>query len=393
MSETPQTTPGQPEQGRGRTAWEDEGSLVERLRTTPGDGSGVPDDEGAVTAPTGGTPPSSAASTRQTDAREVALRHTHSEAGTVGVAAPQARPHDLDPRAEAQAERRVAGLFLLAGFAGIAFALVFFLVDPEFRFAFPLFDVTHTVLLGLTLGIALIGIGAGPVLWAKTLMPHEEDVQERHPFASRQEDREATLASLTEGIQQTGIGRRKLILASLGFGGLGVGLAGAVPLFGLGPYRDLAQYLETTPFRAGSRLVRENGQPVRIGDLNIGGILTVFPEDDTHDADGPTILIRMRPEELVPLEGREDWVVDGHVAYSKICSHLGCPVGLYQQVTHQLLCPCHQSTFLASEGARVVFGPAARPLPQLPIAIDDEGYFIALSDYPEPIGPSYWSRG
>jgi ubiquinol-cytochrome c reductase iron-sulfur subunit len=109
-------------------------------------------------------------------------------------------------------------------------------------------------------------------------------------------------------------------------------------------------------------------------------------------ADAPTMLIRMQPEVLKPRKGREDWSVEGHIAYSVICTHLGCPVKLYEQQTHHLFCPCHQSTFDAANGAKVLFGPAARNLPQLPIYVDDEGYFVARSDYTEPVGPSFWER-
>jgi ubiquinol-cytochrome c reductase iron-sulfur subunit len=392
---------GRREQDGPETAWEAEGSLVDRLRSAPTSGKGVPREGAETGAGFTSKSPSSETSPRQVDARgELAVRDAPGAdgggAGTRPTDTQEPRPQDLDPAAERRAERQVAGCFLASGFAGIGFAIVFFALDPlTFRISIPFIDITQTVLLGVLLGIALIGIGAGPVIWAKKLMPDEEAVQEREPFASNPEDREATLATLNAGLGDTGIGRRKLLLGSLGFGGLGLSLAAIVPLFGLGPYRpsEILESLETTSFRAGSRLVRENGQAVRIGDINVGGIVTVFPEDNLKDYDAPTMLIRMRPEELIPEPGREDWSIDGHVAYSKICTHLGCPVGLYQQVTHQLLCPCHQSTFLASEGCRVIFGPAARPLPQLAIALDDEGYFIAQGDYSEPIGASYWSRG
>jgi ubiquinol-cytochrome c reductase iron-sulfur subunit len=401
VSTDDQTPVGQPRKGEARTAWDDEGSIVDRLKTAPTDASdseGEPalSATGARAGTDGGGPaPSSARSTRRADAREIAHPHGTNDAGTRGVQVDPGHEYHLDPAAEKRAERQVTACFLVAGLAGFAFVLVYFLVDIDFRTALPGLPVTHTVLLGILLGVSLLAIGAGPVIWAKKLMPHEEAVQEREPFASRPEDQEATLAVLAQGLQDAGLPRRKMLLASLGFGGLGLGLAGAVPLVGIGPYRgnEIEVELRTTAFAPGVRLVRENGAPVRIGDLNIGAILTVFPETDTHDYDSPTMLIRMRPEEFKPVPGREDWSIDGYVAYSKICTHLGCPVSLYQQVTHQLLCPCHQSTFLASEGARVIFGPAARALPQLALALDEDGYFIARGDYTEPVGPSYWSRG
>jgi ubiquinol-cytochrome c reductase iron-sulfur subunit len=144
-----------------------------------------------------------------------------------------------------------------------------------------------------------------------------------------------------------------------------------------------------------------------MGDLAGGGLLTVFPgvlkEGSTDEyekpeiqtkADSTVVLIRLKPGQPVKGQrGHDDWVIDNHVAYSKICTHAGCPVSLYEQQTHHLLCPCHQSVFDIADGARPIFGPAARPLPQLPLAVDDQGYFISRGDFPEPVGPSFWERG
>ena len=147
-------------------------------------------------------------------------------------------------------------------------------------------------------------------------------------------------------------------------------------------------------WKQGVRLIRQNGTPVNRNDLEIGGIESVFPDvpRGTKLADSSALLIRMRPDELKPRAGREQWSVDGYVVYSAICTHLGCPVKLYEQQTHHLFCPCHQSTFEADNGCKVVFGPAARALPQLAISVDPEGYFVAQGDFSEPVGPSYWER-
>jgi ubiquinol-cytochrome c reductase iron-sulfur subunit len=169
----------------------------------------------------------------------------------------------------------------------------------------------------------------------------------------------------------------------------------AVPLlFDLGPYAHKERLFRQTAWKKGVRLVRRNGTPVRLGDLALGSLETVYPDvpGGVHRADSPTMLIRMDPKVLKPRKGREDWSVQGHIAYSVICTHLGCPVKLYEQQTHHLFCPCHQSTFDAANGAKVVFGPAARSLPQLAISVDADGYFVAQGDYPEPVGPSYWER-
>jgi ubiquinol-cytochrome c reductase iron-sulfur subunit len=158
------------------------------------------------------------------------------------------------------------------------------------------------------------------------------------------------------------------------------------------------------------RVVRDVvGTPIRPGDLQIGDLINAEPallfevgEDgepvlegvvkQITKSKGSVVLVRMDPEENNPAPGRENWAVDGILCYSKICTHVGCPISLYEKKTHHLLCPCHQSTFDLADAAKVVFGPAARPLPQLPLAVDDEGYLVAQSDFKEPVGPSFWER-
>ncbi len=297
----------------------------------------------------------------------------------------------LTPKEEKAAERKVAGLFLLSVVGVIGFVVTFAVVPQEFG---TRGNVYFTPLLGIFMALALGGIGAGAVLWAKLLMVDEESVQERHPFGSEPADRAATGKALKEGLAETQIGRRPLLVSTLA---LGAGSLAVLPLpfaLFLGRFQHKERVLETTAWAKGVRLIRTNGTAVKLGDLQIGGVESVFPdvEGGTKMADAPTLLIRMRPDEL-RLEGEaQTWAVDGHVAYSSICTHLGCPVKLYEQQTHHLFCPCHQSTFDAAEGCKVLFGPAARALPQLAIAVDDEGYFVAQGDYAEPVGPSYWER-
>jgi ubiquinol-cytochrome c reductase iron-sulfur subunit len=128
-------------------------------------------------------------------------------------------------------------------------------------------------------------------------------------------------------------------------------------------------------------------------DLAVDSVLTVWPEGHTNAADAPTLLIRTRGNQgFRPRRGREDWTVDGIVAYSKLCTHVGCPVGLYQAESGLLLCPCHQSTFDVLDGARPVFGPATRPLPQLPLGLDAKGNLVARGDFSDPVGPGFWDR-
>jgi ubiquinol-cytochrome c reductase iron-sulfur subunit len=334
---------------------------------------------------------------RQTDSRGELHARGHDE-GQHGVphATPVTHAHaPLDPALEEEkarsAERKIAALFVASFLAVIAFFFVYFLAP--FRFDEPN-NIYFTPTLAVLMGIALGGIGAGTVMWAKNLMSHEEAVQERHPFGSPPEERAAAAQLLVAGAQESQLGRRTLLRNTLLLSGGALALLPLPLLFDLGPYAHKERALATTAWKKGMRLVRENGTPVRLGDLALGSIDIVFPDvpHGNRMADAPTMLIRMQPEQFKPVKGREDWAVEGHVAYSVICTHLGCPVKLYEQQTHHLFCPCHQSTFDASDGAKVLFGPAARPLPQLAISVDADGYFIAQGDYHEPVGPSYWER-
>ena len=241
---------------------------------------------------------------------------------------------------------------------------------------------------GALLALSLGGMGTGIVLWAKELFGEAEVTGERGPLCSPPEDREAVLASFEQGGEL--LGRRRFLTRLLLGAAAAFGVAVLFPVRSLGPSPGRALY--TTAWRPGSRLVRDDGRPVKVGDLDVGGILTVFPDEEERTEDSATVLVRVAPGEARAREGREDWAPEGHIAYSKICTHVGCPVGLYREATHELLCPCHQSTFDVLDGARPVFGPATRSLPQLPLAVDDEGYLVARSDYTEPVGPAFWNR-
>jgi ubiquinol-cytochrome c reductase iron-sulfur subunit len=336
---------------------------------------------------------------QQTDSRAALAatgRSERQESHSAGVEAvdqqlPGHRPTDLDPAAAKAAERKVAALFLLSVVGVIGFVLWYFIGEMRFGKAN---NTVYTPVLGLLMTLALGGIGAGAVLWGKTLMSDEEAVQERHPFGSPADQRAATADALKAGAAKAGMARRPLLVGTLA---LGAGSLALLPLpfvFGMGRYQFKERALATTSWRKGMRLYRTNGTAVRLGDLEVGGVESVFPdvENGSHIADSPALLIRMRPEELKPPKDRQGWDYQGHIVYSSICTHLGCPVKLYEQQTHHLFCPCHQSTFDASRGADVLFGPAARPLPQLAISVDPEGYFVAQGDFKEPIGPSYWER-
>ncbi|HVL51688.1 MAG TPA: Rieske (2Fe-2S) protein, partial [Actinomycetota bacterium] len=183
--------------------------------------------------------------------------------------------------------------------------------------------------------------------------------------------------------------RRKFLFRMLGAAAAAMGLALVFPIRSLGPSPGTS--LLRTSWARGIRMVREDGRLVQASDLAQGGVITVFPEGHTDQADSQTLLIRVDPATIQAPEGREDWTADGLIAYSKICTHAGCPVGLYRVATHDLFCPCHQSTFDVLDGAKPIAGPATRALPQLPIEVDDEGYLVARDDFSEPVGPSFWN--
>lgn len=239
---------------------------------------------------------------------------------------------------------------------------------------------------GVTLALALAGLGLGLGLWGTAITPHEPAEEEWEPPSAPHEEREAFRDDLVlpEGVAT----RRGFLLAALAAALGALATAALFPLrsFGRGPGRELFH----TSWRAGSRLVRETGEPVRLGDLEPGSVLTVWPEEAVGAADSQTLLIRL---ETGRYRGPSGWDERDHVAFSRVCTHAGCPVGLYQPELHQLLCPCHQAVFDVLDGCRPIFGPAPRPLPQLPLEADGDGFLRAQDDYAEPVGPSTWDRG
>jgi ubiquinol-cytochrome c reductase iron-sulfur subunit len=241
---------------------------------------------------------------------------------------------------------------------------------------------------GTLIGVSLGGLAYGFVMWAKLFMPAGGFVQEREPLPSSATQRETFFDDFFRGTER--LGRRKFLVRML-VGALGaLGLAALLPIRSLGP--KPGRSLFRTAWRPGSRVVTEDGTPVRATDLDLGGVLTVFPENAPGASDSQTLLIRVEPADFHALPGRADWSPQGYVAYSKICTHAGCPVGLYEQASGRLFCPCHQSVFDALDGAEPIGGPATRPLPQLPLDMDVQGFLRARSDFTEPVGPAFWNR-
>jgi ubiquinol-cytochrome c reductase iron-sulfur subunit len=374
----------------GETSADAAGSVRDRLRNPGAQSSGGDTRFSEV----------SVSDFHQTDSRQDLHDLGHDEGQHLptssSVVPPSGPPivHGLSERDAKRAEKRVAGLFLLSLIGTIGFVLVY--VFWDFEYAKERYNASYTPMLGVMMALALGGIGAGAVVWAKTLMEDEEVVQERHAFGSKQADREAVVEVLKVGAAKSQLGRRSLLRTTLLASAGALAILPVPLLFSLGKFQHKERELRKTGWAKDVRLIRKNGTPVNRDDIEIGGVESVYPDiprgtTNTH-ADSPALLIRMRPEQLKVAQGREDWVVDGFIVYSSICSHLGCPVKLYEQQTHHLLCPCHQSTFAADEGAKVLFGPAARPLPQLAIYVDEDGYFFAQGDFAEPVGPSFWER-
>ena len=326
-----------------------------------------------------------------------------------GVESHLPRPTDVDPAAERRAERQVAMLFGLSA--------VFTVLCCVSYFVFAVGDNPDTigglgasnVAIGGFLGLALLFIGIGAIQWARKLMGDHEIIEMRHPSVSSDADRDEALEAFNTGVTESGIGRRPLIRNSLIGAMAALGLPAVIFLRDLGPLPG--NKLAHTVWRKNMRVVQDvTGVPIKPSDMEIGQLVNTEP--GVFYKDGPdgeplfhgtellqaktkaaTILVRMHPDDITPSRGRADWGVDGILCYSKICTHVGCPISLWEQQTHHLLCPCHQSTFDLADNGKVIFGPAARPLPQLPIMVDSAGYLVAQSDFPEPVGPSYWERG
>ncbi len=326
-----------------------------------------------------------------------------------GLPAHRHRLGDDDPAAAKRSEWQVVIIFGISILATIAGVVGYFAFPVENEVEAGNLRLSHLVL-GLGLGIGMLGIGVGAVHWAKALMNDTERTEERHEQRSDDATRAEAVQMLTDGANDSNVARRPLLKASLAGAVLLAPLTFLVPLVGgLGGDWDINRFRRTAwAPRQGANGELEpvylahdpSGGRIRAADVTEGGIVHVMPyeiEDNYEhylDEKGKAvvILIRVDPRELTEPQDRQGWSYDGIVAYSKICTHVGCPVALYERQTHHVLCPCHQSTFDITDQAKVVFGPAKRPLPQLPIAVDDEGYLYAQDDFNEPVGPSFWER-
>ncbi len=272
------------------------------------------------------------------------------------------------------AERRIAVLLLASTVAALGLAGVYIAGgQPQAE--------------GALLGVSLGGIGVALILWARGLTTEGTVMGERGTLSGDEENAAAVEEAVEAVTEEPG---RRSVLKLFWAAGGALALSAVFPIRSLGPAPGRA--LLTTAWRPGARLVDDNGRPVRVDTLQVGGTLTAFPQGAEHAADSQVVVVRVEDNLLQPRPGRETWSPRGYVAYSKICPHVGCPVGLYQADTHELLCPCHQSTFDVLDGARPSFGPATRSLPQLPLAVDAQGFLTAQADFDEPVGPGFWNR-
>ena len=315
-------------------------------------------------------------------------------AGDGDGAQPAPRELPADPQNLKQAktaERIVGALFILSFLASIGFIAAYIglevgSVDAVLR---------SNLALGLSMSVAFLALAVGAVIWVRYIMPDVELTEQRHVLRSSPADRAAFKETFDEGADASQFVKRPMLRRTLIAASVPLAIAPIVLLRDMGPLPGKS--LDHTVWRPGMRLLRYGGNtPITPGEFSSpGGMITVVPEGFQDDpnalAAATAIIIKFQPGVLQPPTVL-NWTVDNIVCYSKICTHVGCPAALYEQTTHHIHCPCHQSTFDAPRGATVLFGPAPRPLPQLPLTTDTEGFLVAQSDFHEPVGPSYWER-
>jgi ubiquinol-cytochrome c reductase iron-sulfur subunit len=307
-----------------------------------------------------------------------------------GVAHPASPPaadrhDDVDPRryetgSPPWAEPLVAGLLIVAG-ALLATFGVLIAVDA------------NTQLLGLALGLGLAALAAALIVAAQRVFPRETAVEHR-PIAEPREEQQAVEEELRGA--GDGVSRRGLLTAAAGTVGVGAVAAAALPLTALGPSPAVLD--QTSRWRDGIRLVDEDGKPINAEILDDGASLTAFPEGaDKRELGSPVVVVRVAPATLRLPADRHGWAPEGLLAYSKICTHAGCAISLFRTPTDEelssppaLICPCHYSTFDVRRAAKPVFGPASRPLPQLPLKLDAARNLVAAGPLSGSVGPAWW---
>ena len=291
---------------------------------------------------------------------------------------------EAQPPSGRRAEWAVFVLFGCAAICGAAFPVVY-----------AVNAIPHqTQFLGLSLGLCLAFIAVACIVASRTLVPVEEIAEEYGP-PSHPEEQE----KVDQIVDESGgrITRKRLFVLGAGAAGGALGVALLTPAASLGPVFDMAPFFRT-PWRRGVRLVGEDGSPLRADDIEEGTFYTAFPQHaDREQMGAPLVVVRLPVSALHLPPARRDWAPQGILAFSKICTHAGCAIALYRTPTFApteprpaLVCPCHYSTFDPSRGGDVIFGPAGRPLPQLPLLVDSSGELRAAGNFSGPVGPSWW---
>ena len=290
--------------------------------------------------------------------------------------------------AAGSSERRAESLFLLllvaAGLCAAGF-LVAYSLDG---------DSHQTQYLGLAIGLAFAFLAAACVVAARRLVVTEE-LEEEYSPVEHLEDQEALAAIVDESASR--FTRKRLVKVTATATGGAIAAALVTPALSLGPILDTSAFY-TTPWRRGRRLVGEDGRPMRAEEIELKTFYTAFPEHaEREEVAAPLVVVRLRPSQLDLPGDRADWAPEGILAYSKICTHAGCAVALYRtpkfpvaEPKPALICPCHYSTFDPATGGTVTFGPAGRPLPQLPLLVDPQGFLRAAGNFSGAVGPAWW---
>ena len=341
-------------------------------------------------------------------------RPEYSGPGALPLAAIDHTPRrsDLYPKAARRVERQITLMFLLSMLMAVLFVIGYVAIDVGAEIYIPVLGTVgyQNLVLGVTFGLGVFLIGAGAIQWAKKLMPDVEVVQDRHRLQSDPAETVKAHDQYERGKEESGFAAYRIMRRTL----IGALALFPIPLVVL--VRDMwvnddpalagmspAEILSETAWTGGLRIVIDGSlAPLRPEDIPVGGLVSGLPEnimeiqEETHTLNergkSAIILVRMDPGDIRAQQGA-DWDYQGILAYSKICTHVGCPIALYEHRTHHLLCPCHQSTFDLADAGNVIFGPAARRMPQLPITVDEEGFLVAASDFAEPVGASFWERG
>jgi ubiquinol-cytochrome c reductase iron-sulfur subunit len=295
---------------------------------------------------------------------------------------PEVDPSEREVPANPQAEALVALLLVLAGLCAFGFTTIYIVLDH------------NTQLLGLSLGLALALLAAASIIAGKLVVPQETHVEERDQLL-KEEEVEEVVEMVEAGGE--GISRRALLAGAGGVAGAGMVTALATPVASLGPTLN---GIHSTEWYRGRRLVDENGKPYKASEIEIGAFYTALPDKgEPEHLDAGLLLVKLPADYIHLPPARRSWAPQGLLAYSKICPHAACAISLYRYPTYAptsvsqpaFTCPCHYSTFLPGEGGRLIFGPAGRSLPQLPLMVDSEGYVAAAGGFHEDIGPSWWN--